>query len=329
MAKNKAKKIISNLLKFGLAGGLIFWMVQRGTLDFSLLMRLASPVYLVICLFFLFLNLYINNYRWVVLMRGQGFDLGIKQTLPLSFIGLFFNYAMPGGVGGDLVKGYYILQDYPNRKTAAATSIIIDRIIGFAGMVIVSLLAIAMNLSFIFSKSELISLALGVIGLAVFFIAFFAFAFSSSIYEHPIIEKTLNKIPGGRGIRKVYEAVHLYKKSPRSFINAFLLTMLTQVASITFFYLTGTALGIDKVSIVTYMFVIPLGLIATALPISPAGVGVGQAVFLVLFNWSLGFESQLGPSLITAHQVMTFILGLGGAFFYFRKKKPNLDEVEA
>lgn len=323
----RIKQAMTSFIKFGVAAGLIAWMVNKGALDFSLLLRLGHSPLLLPCMLTLFLNIFINNYRWVLLMRGQGFDLGIKETLPLSFIGLFFNYAMPGGVGGDLVKGYYILQDNPTRKTAAATSIIMDRLIGFVGMVMVSLLAIAINFEFILSKHELVMLSVGVLSLFVMFMLFFTVSFSSSIYQHPLIEKFLAKIPGGSKVKKIYEAVHSYKKSPREFLWACLLTVLTQVAAILFFYLTGAALGIEQAPLITYMFAVPLGLIATALPISPAGIGVGQAVFMTLFNWSLGYESKLGTSLITAHQIMTFILGLVGAYFYFKKKKPVMSDM--
>jgi uncharacterized protein (TIRG00374 family) len=258
-------------------------------------------------------------------MRGQGFDIGIKQTLPLTFIGLFFNYAMPGGVGGDIVKGYYIFQDYPGRRTTAATSILMDRIIGFVGMVAVSMIAIVLNFNFIITHPQMVTLSLGVVALFTAFVLFFVVSFSSKIYGHRWVEVLFTKIPAGEKIKKIYEAVHSYKKAPRHFMIACGLTMLTQVAMILFFYLTGTALDIEPdVSIVTYMFAVPLGVIATALPIAPAGIGVGQAVFMVLFAWSLGHESALGASLITAHQVMTFIWGLVGAFFYFNKKRPEV-----
>lgn len=325
--KANYKNTVIQIFKFAIAIGLIAWLVNRGTLDFSLLLRLAQPIFLIPCLFAIFMNVFINNYRWVMLLRAQGFDLGIKKTLPLSFIGLFFNYAMPGGVGGDLVKGYYLLQENPERRTAAATSVVMDRLIGFVGMVVVSLIAISMNFQMIQSRPELMSLAYAVVALFLLFMSFFAFCFSKTIYNSRWIKTFFDKIPLGSKFKKIYEAVHSYQKSPGYFFKACVLTMATQVAAIFFFVMTGSALGLDNVPVVTYMFVIPLGLIATALPISPAGIGVGQAVFLVLFNWSLGFESQLGPSLITAHQLLTFVLGIVGAYFYFRRKRPDFSKV--
>lgn len=304
-------------------------MHQRGSLDFNLLLNLAHPPYLILCFLALFLNLFLNNYRWVVLMRGQGFTLGIRETLPLSFIGLFFNYAMPGGVGGDLVKGYYIMQEYPDRRTAAAASVLIDRLVGFWGMVLMSMVAMLVNIKMILSRAELISLALGVLALFFIFAVIFAVSFSRRIYTHPVVNLIISNLPGEKVIRKIYDAFHSYRSAPKEFLTACWVTILSHLTMLAFFVFIGWALDFEDVSIWTYAFAAPLGIIATALPIAPAGIGVGQAVFLVLFNWSLGHDSPLGPSLITAHQLVTFILGLVGAFFYFKRKRPDLKEVTA
>ncbi|MNU01394.1 hypothetical protein D3C72_2447830 [compost metagenome] len=67
---------------------------------------------------------------------------------------------------------------------------------------------------------------------------------------------------------------------------------------------------------------------ATAIPISPAGVGVGQAAFYFLFNVYTGTETELGPTVITAYQVGMFVLSLWGAFFYLRRKEKLPDNQE-
>src|SRR5690606_17334059 len=121
---------------------------------------------------------------------------------------------------------------------------------------------------FILSRPQLVSLSLGVLGLFGAFMLFFALSFSDLVYGHPFVERFFAAIPGGAKIKKIYETFHSYKKNPKYFIYACALTLLTQVAAILFFYLVGTAMGIEEVSIVTYMFAVPLGLIATALPIS-------------------------------------------------------------
>jgi uncharacterized membrane protein YbhN (UPF0104 family) len=83
----------------------------------------------------------------------------------------------------------------------------------------------------------------------------------------------------------------------------------------------GAAMGMIDVPWQAYFFVVPVGSMITAIPISPAGVGVGQAAFDALFNLYLGYNSHLGASVVTVQQMMMLLFGLIGAYFYVRRKK--------
>jgi hypothetical protein len=84
-------------------------------------------------------------------------------------------------------------------------------------------------------------------------------------------------------------------------------------------------MGVTELPFSMYCFLVPIGVIVQALPISPAGIGVGQAAFFFLFNLSLGKESQIGPTAITTMQILQFVWGIVGAFFYLQRKKPVLE----
>lgn len=133
---------LKTMVKLMIAVGLVYWIISRGSLDLNVLKGLLRPGFLAVALCLMFSNIFLNNYRWVVLMKGQGFQTSIRETLPLTFIGMFFNFAMPGGVGGDVVKGYYLLQDHPERRLAAATSVLMDRLVGFFSMIVFSIVAL-------------------------------------------------------------------------------------------------------------------------------------------------------------------------------------------
>src|SRR5687768_8429401 len=45
--------------------------------------------------------------RWQWLLRVQGIRLSWARVLLLTLIGVFFNFFIPGGTGGDVVKVYY------------------------------------------------------------------------------------------------------------------------------------------------------------------------------------------------------------------------------
>ena len=100
-------------------------------------------------------------------------------------------------------------------------------------------------------------------------------------------------------------------------------SLTTQVFTISFFWLVGGALEPNGIPWGAYAFVVPLGLIAMAAPVAPAGIGVGQAAFLVLFNWYLGYRSQIGAASVTAYQIVQICWGLLGAYFYFRRRGPG------
>ena len=55
-----------------------------------------------------------------------------------------------------------------------------------------------------------------------------------------------------------------------------------------FVYAIAQAMGETTIPISAYFFLVPVGTVVQALPISPAGIGVGQAAFFFLFNHYLG-----------------------------------------
>ncbi|MGD0078703.1 MAG: lysylphosphatidylglycerol synthase transmembrane domain-containing protein, partial [Sedimentisphaerales bacterium] len=46
--------------------------------------------------------------RWWLLLRTQGIHINIWAAIRLHFLGLFYNNAMPGSVGGDLIRAWYV-----------------------------------------------------------------------------------------------------------------------------------------------------------------------------------------------------------------------------
>ena len=47
--------------------------------------------------------------RWQLLLRIQGIDLSWSRVFKLLLIGVFFNFFIPGGTGGDVVKTFFLL----------------------------------------------------------------------------------------------------------------------------------------------------------------------------------------------------------------------------
>lgn len=325
---SQVKSLLQLILKVGFAGALIYWMIDKGVLNFRSIVSLATPQLVAFCLACVFMQIFINNYRWVLLMRAQGIQSDVRHSLPLSFIGMFFNFVMPGGVGGDVIKGYYLLQEHPSRKVAAAMSIFMDRMVGFFIMILTAFLALFFNWNEVSHSRELQSVAAGVTALFIVFILFFTVALSRRLGQRVfqtwgLGELLFVKIPGGKKLRHVYEVVHTFRNEPKYFFWACCLSIGNQILLVAFTVAVAWAMGVRDVPLMVYFFIVPVGTVVMALPISPAGIGVGQLAFYFLFSLYLGKQSQLGPTSVTMMQATNFALGLVGAVFYLSRKKPQ------
>src|SRR5204862_5314008 len=64
--------------------------------------------------------------RWQLLLRIQGIRVSWLRAGAIVIIGLFLNQFLPGGVGGDAMRMYFIFKQVPRRKVGAALSIAMD-----------------------------------------------------------------------------------------------------------------------------------------------------------------------------------------------------------
>jgi len=323
--KQNLTKLLVPVAKIVFAAGIIYYLIHKGSLDFSVFAQVAQPSSLSLLFLIIFLGVFLNNIRWNFLVAGQGIKMKNYELLKLSFIGLFFNYAMPGGVGGDVVKAVYLVKEQPEHKYAAAVSIFMDRAVGFFVMTIVASLSLIYNWQRVRSSPPLMALALAIFVLTIIFFVFFAFSLSLKIRESHFIEKFFKILPFGEKFRKVYLSLHSYRKAPGALAKAIAMSFVSQFIGTYFFYLVGQVLHVN-LALDLYLFIVPAGMIVLALPISPAGVGVGQVAFLYLFNLLLGSASNFGATAITLNQVIQLCWALIGAVFYIQRRGVNANQ---
>jgi uncharacterized protein (TIRG00374 family) len=323
---SRVQNLVKTILKIGFAAGIIAWMIHNGALDFTVFRLISSPALIIFCAACIFVQIFINNYRWLRLMEALGLRSTVGETMQLSLIGMFFNYVMPGGVGGDGVKGYYLVQDHPGKKAPAIVSVFMDRMTGFFVMIATAFFALFLNWEKVEAVPQLRSISVGLTLLFLCFIAFFAVSLSRRIGRSRAVEFVFARLPGGAKIRIIYEALHQYRSAKGTLVIAGLISLVNQGLAVAIVYVVGQAMGVHEIPLSMYFFLVPIGTVIQALPLSPAGIGVGQAAFYFLFNLYLGKQSQLGPTAVTLMQLLSFLWGLFGAFFYLRRKKPSINQ---
>lgn len=302
-------------LKFTVAFGLIGWMVAQGHLDIHDFDLLLDPKWAIILWLVAGLNILAVNWRWSVLLAVKKFPSSIKTTFPLTLIGMFFNYAVPGAVGGDMVKAFYLAKDHPQRKMQSFSTILLDRLIGLYAMSWLAVFSLFLDVELILSNNKLKLLGLGIILATLVQTILFAISFSG------LLRAKLQFLQKIKVIHKLYEVVHSYREHREALIKTFALSLLSQLVSIFFLWLVGVALHETSIPLSTFLFAAPIGFVISSLPISPAGIGVGQVAFLILFQLHSGQQTQLGQISISILQLEMFVWGLIGAFFYVKGRK--------
>lgn len=329
------KKIVSysvNFLKIAFAIGIIAWLITSGSINLSVFKLFLSPEKLIPSLLGVIFGILVVTERWRLLLHVQQIKLNFYNCFQLNLVGQFFNYVVPGGVGGDVVKAYYVVRENKSKKMGAGMSVLLDRVIGLYAMMILCNFFIFIDWQRVQTNAELKLIARSLLLVFIAFTFGLALAFSDRFrklgWQKIFLTSKLGKLqPIGEKLINAYESIHAYGKSLKTVFMVIVLSLLAQIFSILTFMFVGWVSGY-QVPWVAYFFVVPLGFMVTAVPVSPAGVGVGQMAFYFLFNMYLGEKSQIGPTLITVFQILNFILSLLGAY-YFVQRKGHLKDIEA
>ena len=145
------RSILLNLLKMSLVAALLFWMIQTGKLNLSQMsIFITKPEIIIIgALLWLVGPVLLGTWRWWLLVTGAGLECGFLKAVRLQLVGFFFNTAMPGAIGGDIVKAIYIVRDQTHQggKTPALLSVILDRVVGLIGLFTMGCIVAVLNYS--------------------------------------------------------------------------------------------------------------------------------------------------------------------------------------
>ncbi len=317
---SKTKEFIKVGLKIAIAAALVTFMVKSGHLDLKGLWQLMTPMNIALALTLCGLNVAMAAWRWILLLKARGFQIGFGYGFSLYLIGLFFNHALPGAVGGDLIRGYYLVVDNPERKVDSVLSIIIDRVLGLYSFFLLSLIAVAFDFQFVIANEKIRLVALLCFIIFVGLTILFTITFSKRLTKASGLHFFMSRISA---LNKLVEAFQRFGRDRKVIAASVLVSVLAQLITMLFFYQVGIVTGETGMTWKAVMFAVPMGFVVTAVPISPAGIGVGQVAFHYLFQIYLDKPTSVGSMAITAFQLCLAAWALLGAFFYLRRGKPR------
>lgn len=260
--------------------------------------------------------------RWWLLLRTQSIFINYWAAVRLHFLGLFYNNCIPGAVGGDLLRAWYVTK-HTDKKFHAVLSVFVDRVIGFFGSVIIALFFYLLFLrrrcaEAIFGiKGDLpqsfVKLKQVILWVAIVLAAVFC-GFMLHKKGRVLLKKCWSsiKIHGQKAVEKFKNALVLYRRSPLSILAIFALTVLLQLLTITGFWFLGVNLGLE-VGIVYYYVFFPLSWALGAIPVSIGGAFVVEGVLAGLFVYFAGVDAEAALALALCQRIVWMIASLPGA----------------
>lgn len=321
--------MIKAVLKVLFAAAIVTWLLKSGKLDFSLVGEsIRSGWSWLICIMLIVVQAAVSGLRWRILLKIKSTaKLPILSMFKLTWIGLFFNSVLPGAVTGDLIKLVYARDlDRDLDRTFLVTTALVDRILGLIGLLFL------LGMFSIFNYSELASYGDKMRNILHFnFILFAGVIFFLALLFLPEkitlpIRDYMSKIPLlGAKIKKTLDQVWLIGADKKAIIKCLLISVALQFSNVLGFWIITAPFYGHELSMMQIFTFVPLGQMAVAVPISPAGIGVGHVIFETLFSF-VGVSR--GASLFNLYFLCVVFVNIMGFFPYVLSgKKHDLNEA--
>lgn len=294
-------------LSIGVVGLLI--LLHFGSIDLEVLGKaFHRPDFLLLAFLCLLTTVPIAAWRWWMLLRGLQFRVAFSWTHNITFISLFFHTFLPGAHGGDLVRVAMAYRAAGGEFSRVTFSVIVDRLTGLAALLLLGLTTLPL-LPTAYSHRLVwvaaIAVAACVVGVLL------------GLHFSTTIARLVRRLPAPVGptaatiIGEFSVALQAYAAQPALIVAAVLISVVQYALVIAALMLLGSAMDFSGLSFSSYVIAGAWSLVANGLPITPGGIGVGEAAFSQVATALASHGNGAGfGTIFLAMRVVTIILGV-------------------
>ncbi|MCM8796064.1 MAG: flippase-like domain-containing protein, partial [Candidatus Omnitrophica bacterium] len=201
--------------------------------------------------------------------------------------------------------------NHTSRPHEVVASVLLDRLSGYVGLVILALLALLFGFRLIPDRTPF--LAVGVITLIL--IAILLALFNKFIYTK--ISRLLHSPRAGKirqAVKDLHDELYYFRHNKKIIIKSLIFSIFIQMIGSLSFYLINLSLGL-KINIVYFFIFLPLIGAITLLPISIGGLGLRDAT-VVFFFAKAGVSKDLALAMSLLNFFFILVLaGIGGLIY--------------
>ncbi|MBF0560201.1 MAG: flippase-like domain-containing protein [Nitrospirae bacterium] len=306
------------ILKIVISATLLYLLVSKvGGKIILQNIRLLHPAAFLAAAALYIIAAYVSTLRWKLLVPFQS---RTSRLFSIYMIGSFFNTYLPGVIGGDAVKAYYLNKELQasgtmlkikdkNEQSSVTTiiaSVFMDRYIGLASLLFLGLAAFPFGISYL----ERASLNWPVIWIVPAAAGAFI-SISIVIFKFRVGERL-------KFLLKAYQYLHFYITRKKILLKAFFYSILVQLFGILAVFIIARGLSLD-ISFLSLLIFLPIIVLITALPLSISGIGLREGAFIFLLG-STGVPAEKSMTLSIIWFLSVFAAGLWGLLEYLRFK---------
>lgn len=253
----------------------------------------------------------VSAWRWKILLEPVRLDVSYPRLLAYYFTGMFFNLFLPTIVGGDAVKAMLLARD-TGAPARSAMSVFMERNLGLCALTIVAVVAAELA-----PRVEVLGLSIR----SLTWLLTAGYAAANVALLSPVAYRIVDRVIAATPLSRfrpragsLYQAVVPYKTARRAVSLGIALSFIHQAVVIAVVFLNARALSLDVPLAAVAVFV-PLVSLAGMAPISVNGLGVREALYILLFG-RLGVPAETAVSLALLYLAVTVFASLPGGVAY-------------
>jgi uncharacterized membrane protein YbhN (UPF0104 family) len=237
--------------------------------------------------------------------------------LPLMLVPPLFTWIrnfLPGSTGGDIPRAV-ILARGAERKSAAVGTVLMDRVVGLSCMILTACIGIAIiailngGLPEAFEKPAILAGSLiACIGVGG------GLYLSGRFRRLGMVRWVINRLPMKDKLVEVDSVFTSLRRHPRILAESIGLSFSAQISIALLVWGLIHAIGIHGVGLVDCLVMMPIILMLSAIPISFAGWGFGEMLFIGAFGL-IGVVEQEALTLSLLFRMSIVLISLPGGLF--------------
>jgi uncharacterized membrane protein YbhN (UPF0104 family) len=247
---------------------------------------------------------FLSAVRWRTLLPEK---FPVRKLFSLYMIGSFFSTFLPGLIGGDAVRAYYLNKDAKQLSTTLA-SVFMDRYIGFVCLMLIGIAAFPLSLGSFAGSPYAWSMPVIFVSFIVASIGFFGLQLGKRF----------------RVMTEFYDYFSLLRKRKGAIVSALSASVIIQFMNFFMVVILAWRMGL-QVSLLQLAVFLPIVITLSSLPISISGLGVREGSFVILLGL-IGIRPEAATSLSLAWFFSTVLGSLPGLMFYVLQDRARKKE---